>query len=158
MRDRVLEDMLGSVVDSAGGGWKVLIVDDFTTRVLSSALRMSDILDCNVSVVEDLSKKREPLHQAAVYFIQPSPRSIAKVLDDFGGPDGSAGVGRGGAKQLYPSAHIFLSNKITGEALEKLKQNPRLVKSLKTLKELNLELVTIDSRTVTTDHPDAGRL
>jgi hypothetical protein len=30
--DRVLNEMLGSVKDSAGGGWKVLILDDVTTR------------------------------------------------------------------------------------------------------------------------------
>ncbi len=45
VRERVLSDMLGTVVDSVGGGWKVLIMDSFTTRITSSALRMSDILD-----------------------------------------------------------------------------------------------------------------
>ncbi|GLC77701.1 hypothetical protein PLESTF_001978000 [Pleodorina starrii] len=158
VKERILVDMLGSVVDSAGSGWKALILDEFTTHVLSSTLRMSDILDCNVSVVEDLAKRREPLQQAAVYFIQPSPQSIARVLDDFGGPTGTAGIGKGGAKQLYPSVHIFLSNKLPAEALEKLKANPRLVKSLKTLKELNLEFLTVDSRTMITDHPEAARL
>ncbi|EFJ41877.1 hypothetical protein VOLCADRAFT_67807, partial [Volvox carteri f. nagariensis] len=158
VKERILVDMLGSVIDSAGCGWKVLILDEFTTHVLSSTLRMSDILECNVSVVEDLAKRREPLQQAAVYFIQPSPQSIARVLDDFGGPTGTAGIGKAGAKQLYPSAHIFLSNKLQTEGLEKLKANPRLVKSLKTLKELNLEFLTVDSRTMVTDHPEAARL
>ncbi|KXZ43944.1 VPS45 protein [Gonium pectorale] len=158
VKERVLGDMLGSVVDSTGGGWKVLILDEFTTRVLSSTLRMSDIMECNVSVVEDLAKAREPLHQPAVYFIQPTSKSIARLLEDFGGPEGKERVGKGGLKQLYPTAHIFLSNKLPAEQLEKLKANPRLVKSLKTLKELNLEFLTVDSRTVVTDHPDAGRL
>ncbi|KAG2501418.1 hypothetical protein HYH03_001201 [Edaphochlamys debaryana] len=158
VKERILVDMLGSVQDTTGGGWKVLILDEFTTRVLSSTLRMSDVLECNVSVVEDLAKVREPLPQPAVYFIQPSPKSIARLLDDFGGPDGKAGIGRGGTKQLYPSAHVFLSNKLPAEALEKLKANPRLIKCLKTLKELNLEFLTVDSRTIVTDHPDAGRL
>ena len=156
MKERILDDMLGSVQDTTGGGWKVLIVDKFTTRVLSSTLRMSDIMDSGVSVVEDLAKAREPMQQAAVYFIQPTPESIARVLDDFGGPEGKAGVGKG--KSLYPSAHIFFSNKLPAEAVEKLKANPRLLKALKTLKELNLEFLTIDSRTMITDHPDAGSL
>eukprot|EP00198_Chlamydomonas_reinhardtii_P009447 XP_001698784.1 SM/Sec1-family protein [Chlamydomonas reinhardtii] len=156
VKERILDDMLGSVQDTTGGGWKVLIVDKFTTRVLSSTLRMSDIMDSGVSVVEDLAKAREPMQQAAVYFIQPTPESIARVLDDFGGPEGKAGVGKG--KSLYPSAHIFFSNKLPAEAVEKLKANPRLLKALKTLKELNLEFLTIDSRTMITDHPDAGSL
>ncbi|KAG2446991.1 hypothetical protein HYH02_008145 [Chlamydomonas schloesseri] len=156
VKERILDDMLGSVKDTTGGGWKVLIVDKFTTRVLSSTLRMSDILDCGVSVVEDLAKAREPMQQPAVYFIQPTPESISRVLDDFGGPEGKVGVGK--QKSLYPTAHIFLSNKLPAEAVEKLKANPRLLKALKTLKELNLEFLTVDCRTMITDHPDAGSL
>ncbi|KAG2432231.1 hypothetical protein HXX76_009150 [Chlamydomonas incerta] len=148
--------MLGSVQETTGGSWKVLIVDKFTTRILSSTLRMSDILDCGVSVVEDLTRAREPIQQPAVYFIQPTPESISRVLDDFGGPEGKVGVGK--SKSLYTSAHIFFSNKLPAEAMEKLKANPRLIKALKTLKELNLEFLTVDSRTMITDHPDAGAL
>lgn len=64
VKARILEDMLGAVQDTTGGGWRVLVLDDFTTRILSSALRMSDILDCNVSVVEDLQKARAPRTRA----------------------------------------------------------------------------------------------
>jgi hypothetical protein len=33
---------------------------------------MSDILESNVSVVEDLFKSREPMPLPAIYFIQPT--------------------------------------------------------------------------------------
>lgn len=160
VRDRILVDMLGGVQDTTGDGWRVLILDEFTTRMLSSALRMSDILDYNISVVEDLAKIREPLPQPAIYFIQPSSKSVARLLEDFGGPDGSqpvkgaGGRGPGGpTKHLYPSVHIFFSSKAKPAALEKIKGNERLMKRLKTLKELNVEFLTVDSRTMTTDHP-----
>ncbi len=29
---RVITDMLGSIQDTAGGGWKVLLLDEFTTK------------------------------------------------------------------------------------------------------------------------------
>jgi hypothetical protein len=45
VRERVLGEMLGSVNDSTGGGWKVLVMDAFTTKITSAAVRMSDILD-----------------------------------------------------------------------------------------------------------------
>lgn len=32
VQDRIMKEMLGSVKDSIGGGWKVLILDDITTR------------------------------------------------------------------------------------------------------------------------------
>ena len=70
-------------------------------RVLSSTLKMSDILECNVSVVEDLHKKREPMPLAGVYFIQPTSSSIAQLIEDFSG-----------STPLYPSVHIFFSSKV----------------------------------------------
>lgn len=45
VRERVLRDMLGAVVDPVGSGWKVLVMDSFTTHIMSSTLRMSDLLD-----------------------------------------------------------------------------------------------------------------
>lgn len=47
MRERLLSQMLGAVQDSIGGGWKVLVLDSTTTKLMSSALRMSDILDAS---------------------------------------------------------------------------------------------------------------
>ena len=32
VRERILTGMLGSVQDGTGGGWRVLVVDDHTTR------------------------------------------------------------------------------------------------------------------------------
>jgi syntaxin-binding protein 1 len=49
VRERVLGEMLGNVSDSTGGGWKVLIMDAFTTKITSAAVRMSDILDAGKS-------------------------------------------------------------------------------------------------------------
>ena len=32
VRERILVGMLGSIKDTTGGGWKVLILDELTTR------------------------------------------------------------------------------------------------------------------------------
>jgi len=142
----VLNEMLGSIQDSTGGGWKVLITDHFTTRVLSSTLKMSDMLECNVSVVEDLTKAREPLPLAAVYFIQPTTTSVTQLLEDFIDVP------------LYPSVHIFFSSKAPSAVINKLKSCEVLLGVLKTLKECNVEFLTVDSRTVVTDNPHAPML
>lgn len=43
IRDRLLKDVLGSIQDNTAGGWRILILDDFTTRIMSSTCKMSDI-------------------------------------------------------------------------------------------------------------------
>lgn len=41
--------MLGSVRDSGGAEWSVLVMDDVTTRVMSHSCRISDVLDYGIS-------------------------------------------------------------------------------------------------------------
>lgn len=143
VRDRLLSEMLGAVVESVGGGWKVLVMDSVTTRVMSAALKMTDLQEAGVSVVEDLEKSREPLGLPAVYFITPSAASVSRLLGDFA------------KAPLYPSAHVFFSSRVTADAVERIKRSPVLLPLLKTLKEVNLEFFMVDSRTVVTDHPQA---
>lgn len=143
VQDRVLNEMLGSIQDTTGGGWKVLVLDSTTTRILSAAMRMSDILEAGVSVVEDIEKRREPLPLAAVYFISPSPSSIQHLVADFE------------SKPLYPSVHVFFSSGVTQDAVDRIKRCRALLERLKTLKEVNMEFTIVDGRTFVTGHPHA---
>lgn len=69
---------------ASAGKWKVLILDDATTRIVSSSLTMFDIMENNVSLVENLAKGRQPFPDLdAVYFITPSMKSAKKVMGDF---------------------------------------------------------------------------
>ena len=56
-----------------------------------------------VSVVEDLYKRREPMAMAGVYFITPTPDSVKAVREDYKKAPGT-----------YPSAHIFFSSPVSG--------------------------------------------
>jgi hypothetical protein len=43
VRERLLGEMLNGIKDPIGAGWKALIMDAVTTRVMSAALKMSDL-------------------------------------------------------------------------------------------------------------------
>lgn len=59
-------------------------MDEYTTRVVSSALTMFDIMEQNVSIVEDLARGRQPFPDMdAVYFITPTMASAKRVMSDF---------------------------------------------------------------------------
>eukprot|EP00195_Chlamydomonas_chlamydogama_P015339 CAMPEP_0202894092 /NCGR_PEP_ID=MMETSP1392-20130828/3544_1 /ASSEMBLY_ACC=CAM_ASM_000868 /TAXON_ID=225041 /ORGANISM="Chlamydomonas chlamydogama, Strain SAG 11-48b" /LENGTH=527 /DNA_ID=CAMNT_0049578655 /DNA_START=122 /DNA_END=1701 /DNA_ORIENTATION=- len=140
IKERVLKDMLGSI---KGSRWKVLILDDVTTKVLSSSMRMSDIQEHNVSLVESIGKVREPLPLTAVYFLQPTEENIERIISDFD------------PSPIYHSCHIFFSSHVKSKHVEMIQQCDMLVDKLRTLKETNLEFMLVDSRTVMTDQPDA---
>ena len=48
---------------------------------------MTDIMQERITLIEDLTKKRQPItNMEAIYFITPSEHSIARLMDDFRDP------------------------------------------------------------------------
>eukprot|EP00884_Botryococcus_braunii_P006265 jgi/Botrbrau1/1563/Bobra.0107s0050.1 len=139
-KSRLLDEMLGSVKAAGAADWSVLVMDAVTTKVMSSNCRISEILDYGISLVDNVAKKREPLPSlSGVYFITPSNDSVRQVIEDFK------------EKPLYKSAHIFFSSSADPRQLNAIKSSPGLIAHLKTLKEVNLELLTVDRRTFVTE-------
>ncbi|KAG5060732.1 hypothetical protein JHK87_001761 [Glycine soja] len=69
----LLYEMLKSAKSPDSKAWKVLIMDKVTVKVMSHSCKMADITDQEISLVEDLFRRRQPLPSLdAVYFMQPS--------------------------------------------------------------------------------------
>ena len=106
-------------------GFKVMCVDSFGMKVISSCLKMSDITDYGVATVENVELQREPLpDMECIYFVEPcmvwhyrelsSPlfrrvfsgrvaqNSWIKIRDDF--------QDRG--QPQYRKAHLFFTSKV----------------------------------------------
>ena len=60
----VLLEAIRSVVPS-NGQWKVLVLDEFSTKIISSCCRMFDIMEDGVTLVENLMINRQPLYSCA---------------------------------------------------------------------------------------------
>ncbi|GMH46102.1 hypothetical protein BSKO_14066 [Bryopsis sp. KO-2023] len=145
MKDLLLEEMVGSLPGARDAStWRALVLDPLTTKVLSSALKMSEMQALGISHVEDLTKVRQPLGLEAIYFISPTDSSVDLLVSDFARE-----------KPLYPAAHVFFSSKLSSALLGKIKGCKKLVSNLKALKETNLEVVALDSRAFDTAQPDA---
>jgi hypothetical protein len=88
------------------------------------------------AVVDDLFKRREPQRSAAgVYFLTPSPASVARLLEDWQAP---LRDGRGGP--TYASAHVYFTSKLPPQLLASLRGCPGLVARLKALAEVGAHL------------------
>ena len=144
-RERILGDMIeGSVRDLPENEWTLLVVDEMTTKVLSSVCAVSNLVEKRVSLVENIAKKRQPLpNMTVIYFISPTNGSVSRLLADFSAK-----------KPLYKKACVFFSSQLPKEELERIKQNTTLLSRLAALKELNLEFLALDSRGFSTGGKD----
>lgn len=97
------------------GKWKILVVDEFSQKLLGSVLKQFDILEENVtcmfvfvdqclapyispcSVIELITNNREPQPAfEAVYLLMPTSHNVDRIIKDF-----SNGT------QQYAAGHLF---------------------------------------------------
>ncbi|XP_019433636.1 PREDICTED: protein transport Sec1a-like isoform X2 [Lupinus angustifolius] len=144
-RDRLLYEMLRSARSGDSKAWKVLIMDKVTVKVMSHSCKMADITDQEVSLVEDLFRRRQPLPSMdAVYFIQPSKENVVMFLSDMSGRE-----------PLYKKAYVFFSSPIPKELVNHIKSDTSVLPRIGALREMNLEYFPIDSQAFITDQETA---
>ncbi|XP_050385725.1 protein transport Sec1a-like isoform X2 [Argentina anserina] len=144
-RDRLLHEMLGSTRTENSKSWKVLIMDKVTVKVMSHSCKMADITDQEISLVEDLFRRREPLPSMdVIYYIQPSKENIVMFLSDMSGRE-----------PLYRKAFVFFSSPIPKELINHIKSDTSVLPRIGALREMNLEYFPIDNQAFVTDQDGA---
>ncbi|OBA25146.1 Sec1-like protein [Hanseniaspora valbyensis NRRL Y-1626] len=65
--------------------WKILIMDKFSTGIISSILRVNDLLKVGVTCHTTLfSPQRQPIPDIpAIYFVDPSRKNLEKIIQDL---------------------------------------------------------------------------
>ncbi|XP_057807399.1 protein transport Sec1a-like [Salvia miltiorrhiza] len=147
-RDRLLYEMLQ---DAKAGGtrssWKVLIMDKVTVKVMSHSCKMADITDQDVSLVEELFKRREPMPSMdVIYFMQPARENLVMFLSDMSGRE-----------PLYRKAYIYFSTPVPKDLVSHIKSDSSVMPRIGALREMNLEYFPIDTQAFTTDQENALR-
>ncbi|GMR54262.1 hypothetical protein PMAYCL1PPCAC_24457, partial [Pristionchus mayeri] len=123
------------------GSWNVLVVDRQAMKMLSACCKMHDILEEGITIVEDLSKSREPLTSLeAIYLMTPTKDSIQRMVDDFT------------IRRQYKCAHIFFTEACPDDLFKMLGKISS--KLLKTCKEINIAFTPYESQVYTLDSPD----
>jgi hypothetical protein len=125
--------------------YSVLILDDISTKILSSFCSMTDLLQNNIVLVQNIRLSREPLSYDGIYFISPIEESITLLLNED-------------IKQ-YANFHIIFTSSISDECLKILK-NSHLVKNKKigSISEMKLDFYGHESRLFTTQYDNIDNL
>ncbi|KAI9189265.1 syntaxin binding protein 1 [Blastocladiella emersonii ATCC 22665] len=140
---RLINDMVRFV--QPANKWKVMVVDPISMKILNYSLKMFDILDENVTLVELITKKRQPYpNLEAIYFLSPTPEAIAHFIVDF--------CPGGGKKPLYAAAHLFFLGVLPDRLMDRITQSGA-ARYIKNLKELYVDYLPLESRVFSLDSP-----
>lgn len=124
VKQRIFADML----DPVAGDYNIMICDNKGAEILSTCVRMHDLLDHGITLVEDLGMPRQPvLSSAAIYLIEPTEESVRRVMYDWQ------------FKNTYREAHIFFTSPSPERLIQLMATEPRLVEAIKTLKDTLLD-------------------
>lgn len=64
--------------------WKVFVMDRTSQAVISSILRVNDLLRCGITVHAVISAQRSPLPDVpAIYFVEPTVENVSIIIDDL---------------------------------------------------------------------------
>ncbi|KXJ29595.1 Syntaxin-binding protein 1 [Exaiptasia diaphana] len=124
------------------GEWRTLVLDKLSTRMISSCIKMHDLIDSGITIVENLELRREPLPKLeAIYILIPDENAIKIIVSDF--------------KEhpiKYKAAHIFFTEVCPDNLLVHLQS---IRKYIKTVKEINIAFLPYESQVFSLDRASA---
>ncbi|XP_034035370.1 syntaxin-binding protein 3 [Thalassophryne amazonica] len=122
--------------------WKILILDPFTTKLLSSCCKMSNLMSEKITIVEDLYKKREPvLEMKAIYFMSPAAKCVDAFIADFK------------PKPKYKAAYVYFTDYCPDDLFNNMKLY--CAKYIRVCKEINISFMPQEAQVFTCERPDA---
>ncbi len=97
----IINDVIRSTIPERNPGeiyWRVLVVDHFSSKIVSNCCGMQDITAEGITLVEDLHKRREPLpFLEAIYILKPSDQdAVSALLGDLNS-----------SPVIYKAFHVF---------------------------------------------------
>jgi len=109
----------------------LLVLDEYTSKLISSYVTMTDVLNKGIFSVEklEIGRQKFPNYQA-IYFITPTKNSIDYVIRDFEDKQ----------NPQYKRIHLFFSHTVMDSTLSLL-ANERVFPRIITCKELNLSFL-----------------
>ncbi|CAG9576552.1 putative Sec1/Munc18 related protein [Leishmania major strain Friedlin] len=130
VKQRIFAEML----DPVEGDYNIVVCDNKGAEILSTCVRMHDLMDHGVTLVEDLGMPRQPvLSSAAIYLIEPTEESVRRVMNDWQ------------VKNMYREAHVFFTSFSSERLIQIMASEPRLVQAIKTLKDMLLDFAVPES-------------
>ncbi|XP_029110680.1 syntaxin-binding protein 3-like [Scleropages formosus] len=112
--------------------WKMMILDNFTMKLLSLCCRMSDLISGGITIVKDLFKIRKPVPDLkAIYFMIPTAKCVDVLIVDFK------------IKPKYKAAYVYFAEACPDSVFNKMKLS--CAKPIRVCKEIGVSVLSQES-------------
>ena len=131
MKDLIEDTIKNNTEESL---FTLLIVDKFSSEILSSLLKVSDLLNKGILSIELINNKRNKFpNYNAIYFLSPSNESCNLLVNDFNDLDNPS----------YNKIFLFFTHKLPEDLLEKI-TTEGIIQHTVLIKEFNLSFTIYD--------------
>lgn len=121
------------------------MVDNYTKTLLNSVMKLNDILQQNVSTVENIESPRDPQTSfEAAYLLCPTSQNVERIIRDLAPEQGKA--------PQYAAGHIFFVDALSNSLIQRLTTSPAEPK-LRQLIELYTNFWPTESQVFTLKTP-----
>ncbi|KAH9577668.1 Sec1-like protein [Trypanosoma melophagium] len=121
------------MLDAVPGSFKILICDSTAARILNSCMRVHELMEHGVTLLEDLMAPRQPIiNSPAIYFFVPDDTSVNRIIEDWS------------IKDPYKEIHIFALNTTPDRFLQQLAQ-ARMASKVMSFKDMMLDFSSPES-------------
>lgn len=133
--------ILNTLKDITQGDWKVLVVDEFSKKIIDNVAKEDDILNQNVANIERIEDRRDmnPTMDA-IYFVSPMPHIVDCLLADFD-------------RGRYQRSFIVLTDLLEPQLRRRLYSHPQARELIADYKILNIDYFPRESHLVTFRDP-----
>lgn len=151
-KKHIIDNVLRPHHDSKLGHRKfsVLVLDKSAMEVVNSCLGLNEVFEEGITLVEDLTRNREPMASMdAIYIVTPIAESVDILISDFTRKSKFA------PENLYKTANIYFLDACSDELFDRIAGSP-LSKYAKALMEINLSFKPVESQVFTVSSQAKG--
>jgi hypothetical protein len=134
--NHLIKDLIEDTIknNSEESLFTILIVDNFSSEILSSFLKVSDLLNKGILSIELITNKRNKFpNYNAIYFLSPANESCNLLVKDFNDLD----------NPFYNKIFLFFTHKLPEDLLEKI-TTKGIIQHTVLIKEFNLSFTIYD--------------
>ncbi|KAF4551502.1 Sec1-like protein 3 [Elsinoe fawcettii] len=133
--------IIQTIRSTTRGEWKVLIVDEDSKRILDNVLKQDDILNENITNIENIEDRRQRNPEIdAVYLLSAKPHIVDCVMADF-------------EKRRYRRTNLIWTSVPHPSLRDRIDKSPIAREQISTFKVLNIDFFPRESHLVTFRDP-----